>query len=381
MSSAYPLIFRPPALGRPLPIPAALTAREILPGSPRIKRANGGKYLAIADEEGTVGLLILCWKINENDERISWRAHQNAIFDICWSPMIGIWYFTIYRKYSPDAFCTKKVTASGDQTCKLWDVENTHMICLFAGHDCSVKSVTFDPMAPNVFATAARDGNIMIWDPSKSKAKKSLLVTQSYGVTAVRYLTLSPDILASSGAADGLVKFWDMRQHGAHWKKNAPQPVEKSALPEYATRPHGLSSLTLCPTGTRLFASCMDHSVHQYSTRNLGVPDAVFSSANLRICSFYVRTTVSPDGGFVACGSTDSGLHVWEVERPELPPLVMGAHQGEVTALSWSKTDFDELASCSDDLTVRVWKYRPQFDEEVEEDVAVRHLRGRTVEV
>ncbi|KAJ3217829.1 hypothetical protein HDU67_007246, partial [Dinochytrium kinnereticum] len=233
---------------RPLPFHQAVASREILPSRPRInisKRhfvkgfvssefdqykvlseqgaqippfacaynniANDGKYLAIADEEGTIGvidttrdnrsetgeepILIFPFKRIEDTPRVSWQAHQNAIFDICWTP--------------DDKFM---VTAAGDQTCRLWDVERQECVCVFAGHECSVKSVSYNPKDPNVFATAARDGNIMIWDvrctgkvvgdayhhravdvipnahinrsaPQRGK-RRSLLVTQSCGVTA-----------------------------------------------------------------------------------------------------------------------------------------------------------------------------------------------------
>ncbi|KAJ3104892.1 hypothetical protein HDU97_008750 [Phlyctochytrium planicorne] len=97
--------------------------------------ANEGKYLAIADEEGTLGVI----DTNQDNRaetaecpRYSWRAHQNAIFDVQWS--------------SDDRVM---VTASGDQSCKLWDVEEQKLICTLAGHECSVKSVQFKPDDPS----------------------------------------------------------------------------------------------------------------------------------------------------------------------------------------------------------------------------------------
>lgn len=38
-----------------------------------------------------------------------------------------------------------KVTASGDQTARLWDVKSAELLGSFKGHLCSLKSVSFAP--------------------------------------------------------------------------------------------------------------------------------------------------------------------------------------------------------------------------------------------
>lgn len=40
-------------------------------------------------------------------------------------------------------FFWPQVTASGDQTAKLWDVKTTELLGTFKGHQCSLKSVAF----------------------------------------------------------------------------------------------------------------------------------------------------------------------------------------------------------------------------------------------
>ena len=56
------------------------------------------------------------------------------------------------------------VTASGDQMAVLWDVVTGKALGVFMGHSCSLKSVCFRPGDCHVFATGARDGNILVWD-------------------------------------------------------------------------------------------------------------------------------------------------------------------------------------------------------------------------
>lgn len=60
----------------------------------------------------------------------------------------------------------KLVTASGDQTARLWDVSTSEIVPIdcFSAHSRSVKTVVFRPEDKAVFATGARDGAIMLWD-------------------------------------------------------------------------------------------------------------------------------------------------------------------------------------------------------------------------
>ena len=55
-----------------------------------------------------------------------WLAHKNAIFDLDWVPGKN-----------------QLVTASGDQTVALWDVETEQSLRVFRGHSSSVKTVRY----------------------------------------------------------------------------------------------------------------------------------------------------------------------------------------------------------------------------------------------
>ncbi|KNC96648.1 uncharacterized protein SPPG_07861 [Spizellomyces punctatus DAOM BR117] len=360
--------------------------------------ANGGKYLAIADEDGTIGIVDTrhdaVWE--KENPRTQWLAHQNAIFDLCWT--------------SDDQYL---VTAAGDQTARLWDVERQACVCVFQGHNCSIKSVAHNARSPSIFATAARDGKIMTWDTrcsgfsdstetyhrptdtirhahalvnsgagqmnKKSRRANSLPANQSQSVTTVRFWNNTDNMLISSGAADGLLKVWDLRNHGSHTRREFPSPYATSSVIEGKKRLHGFSSFTLDSRGSRLYAACTDNNIYEFNPNNLNTPIHSFSASTYRCDSFYIKTTVSPDDRFLASGSSDYGLYIWELDAPEKPPLVLRAHRGEVTGVSWSKHELEELASCSDDASVRLWKIDNDYREE-EQEVAYRDLRGHAEE-
>ena len=121
-----------------------------------LERHARGEILAVADEEGTVALLDASRAGSSEDDASGsppllarWAAHDNAVFDARW--------------------CRgdrSLLTASGDQTVRLWDVETEVVHRTFAGHRGSVKAVATRPedAGGDVFASCGRDGALALWD-------------------------------------------------------------------------------------------------------------------------------------------------------------------------------------------------------------------------
>ncbi|RUP44333.1 WD40-repeat-containing domain protein, partial [Jimgerdemannia flammicorona] len=330
--------------------------------------ANEGKLLAVADEDGAIAILD-----TQRDNTLEWEksrdtfhAHDNAIFDVKWR--------------TDDQ---SMLTASGDQTARLWDMKKRECTAVFSGHRCSVKSASFSPSDPNMVVTGSRDGSIMLWDVRCTgvgmvtgdttqahrhhprRAPAELLDTESQeaedgandagekSVTAVLFPAHEDHLVASAGAADGLIKYWDIRQTNSN--KIIPTPVASSVYDGPSQRPRGLSSLTLDNSGSRLFTVSLDNQIYMYDAHHLGKPTARFGHDRFHCASFYIKTAISPDDQFIASGSADHSLAVWEIERPDRPPVFFKGHTNEVTSVGWCRRDLFQLATCSDDATVRVW--------------------------
>ncbi|KAM0746748.1 WD40 repeat-like protein [Meredithblackwellia eburnea MCA 4105] len=348
---------------------------------------QGGKQIfAVADEEGSITFIDAAresqWDPDYSPK--SFRAHNNAIFDLAWS--------------NDD---TLLATASGDQTVKLYDTATQVCISTFVGHTCTIKNVAWDPFDPHMLSTASRDGTIHVWDSrvspvgvepgthdydpalgknavvviknahgTKGKAAKGRSALQS--VTAVSYLRHQPNLLASAGSCDGVIKLWDLRK--SYKRRVHPDPletnedaVESTLVSQEGTgrkRPHGISSMVVAPDGERIYALSTDSSVYSYSPHFLSHPHplAIFNPPTQSPCgSFYVRLALSPDSRFLACGSSDSGIHLWDTcsSGTSDQGVRLVGHEKEVSGLDWGGGGGRaRLASCSDDLLVRVWEAR-----------------------
>jgi len=356
-------------------------------------RYNNGrdykKLLAIADEIGNVRI-INTEKEGEIELKTQWLAHENAIFDIAWS---------LDDK--------KLITAGGDQTALLWDIETNKCISGFQGHVSSIKSIVFHNTNPFICASGAREGSIMIWDlrctgtvdengdyihkpaniirnahvpvTNNSLRKKKEKTNQHIGVAAVHFLH-KPGYLASAGTADGLIKFWDIRSNGSYLHRSNPVPVEVSIHSNHSKRPHGFSSLSLDSTGRYLFSACTDNSIYMYNTLNLGKPVYRFTSPTYKCSTFYIKTSISPDDRFIASGSSDNNVYIWDITAPHRSPVKLKGHENEVTAVSWCPIDIKQMVTCSDDTSIRIWNMNEELENKCKNDLFLKTTWGHAVE-
>ncbi|NXL89223.1 DTL protein, partial [Alectura lathami] len=337
---------------------------------------NFDHILAVANEEGFVRLYDTEAQTTSKAIFKEWQAHSNAVFDLAWVPGEH-----------------RIVTASGDQTAKVWDVRAGELLGICKGHQCSLKSVAFSRFEKAVFCTGGRDGNIMVWDtrcnkkdgfyrqvnqisgahnvvdkqtPSKLKKKRqnlrglAPLVDFQQSVTVV--LLQDEHTLISAGAVDGVIKIWDLRKNYAAYRQD-PVPFKAFCYPGTSTRKLGYSSLVLDSTGANLFANCTDDSIYMFNMTSLKTtPVAVFSGH--QNSTFYIKSSTSPDDQFLVSGSSDGNAYIWKVSEPSLPPWILTGHSQEVTSIAWCPSDFTKIATCSDDNTVRIWRLQRCPEEE-----------------
>lgn len=327
------------------------------------KTIRNAHILGVSDEEGYVNLIDTRLKLSpsathqENAEKAivsSWVAHDNSVYDICW--------------IKED---TRVLTASADHSIKLWDVEQKKCYGMLLGHVGSVKSVSCHPTNSDLVVSGSRDGSFALWDlrcnpcqgrdyitsteqvngaHTSAKLKQSIKKkAASMTVTSVLYLKDEVSI-ATAGAVDSVVKFWDTRN--LRLPAAQASPLQES-MTETKGR-HGITSLSQDCNGVLLSASCTDNRIYLYNVLRLD-KGPVSSFAGCQIGSFFIKSTISPDATHILSGSGNGNAYIWQVDNPQQDPISLTSHEKEVTAVDWCLQEPGKIATASDDYTVRFW--------------------------
>uniref|UniRef100_T1JB11 Uncharacterized protein n=1 Tax=Strigamia maritima TaxID=126957 RepID=T1JB11_STRMM len=321
--------------------------------------AGQEQFLAVCTEEGTVN--IMNTNLHGDSAYVSsLQAHENAVFDVCWVPG------------------ERNILAvSGDRTASIWDVEQEKLVSKFSGHVASVKWADFRPMDKTVFATAARDGYIIIWDtrskkadniirkghaipkasPKINKRNKSPEVAVRDGYQSVTAVVFQDEhTLLSAGSSDGNIKVWDIRKN---YTNHTQLPLAKHTIARKNSKTIGYSSLLFDSRRRYLFASGCDSVIYQYNCWNYSsVPVNTFTGHQNR--TFFVKSAISPDDQYLLSGSSDNFAYIWAISHPGEPIFKLDGHVAEVTAVAWSMDPVPRIATCADDMRLKLWNSCPE---------------------
>ncbi|CAL9050312.1 unnamed protein product [Musa banksii] len=350
------------------------------------KTSRNSHILAVTDEDGYVSFFdtrrslpsyASCRERTAESRVCEWVAHGNAIFDICWIKIAQVIYIIFFVYVLQDD--NQILTASGDQYVKIWNAEKRKCIGILAGHTGSVKTVCPHSSNPDIVVSGSRDGSFALWDlrcnsSSTNRFGEACLLSTavvkeahasaprkrrrqgkaaSMSITSVLYLKDEISI-ATAGAVDSVVKFWDTRNLKSSVTQACPH-VEPFVRKE--TIQHGITWLSQDSHGASLVASCMDSRIYLYEVLQPDKgPVKVFSGSKIE--SFFVKSAISPDGAHILGGSSDGNAYIWQVKRPESAPAILKGHDGEVTAVDWCSSEVGKLATSSDDFMVRVWNMK-----------------------
>jgi WD40 repeat protein len=228
---------------------------------------------------------------------------------------------------SPDR--KRVLTATWDNTARLWDAETGRQFRSLVGHTQNVEAVAFSPDGQWML-TGSWDGTAKLWDATTGREARTL----RGHAKAIDAVAFSPDgSRVLTGSWDDTAKLW----HAATGK-------ELRALVGHTD---GLTSVAFSPDGRRIATGSWDRTARIWETETGRLLHTLGEHAD-----WVSGVAFSPDGRTLLTAGKDSTSKVWDVETGRcLATLVSfndgtwavvdpagrfdGANAGDVEGLHW----------------------------------------------
>ncbi|KAF5925415.1 hypothetical protein HPG69_001860 [Diceros bicornis minor] len=235
------------------------------------------------------------------------------------------------------------LTASGDGTCALWDVESGQLLQSFHGHGADVLCLDLAPSETgNTFVSGGCDKKAIVWDMRSGQCVQAFETHES-DINSVRYYP-SGDAFAS-GSDDATCRLYDLR---------ADREV---AIYSKESIIFGASSVDFSLSGKILFQKLsQDHKTGPRRNPALyrASPQLNFLGADMltRRNWFDNHHILLLRGRLLFAGYNDYTINVWDVLKGSRVSILFG-HENRVSTLRVSP---DGTAFCSGswDHTLRV---------------------------
>jgi WD40 repeat protein len=229
---------------------------------------------------------------------------------------------------SPDG--ARIVTASLDQTARIWDARTGLQLTVLSGHGGSVFSATYSPDGSQI-ATASLDKTARLWD-AHTGSPLATLAGHSERVYSAAY---SPDgTRLVTASADRTARIWDARTGLSLAVLTGHNDYVRSAV--------------YSPNGRYIVTASFDKTAVIWDART-GTRVSVLAGHGDRVYS----AAYSPDGTRILTASADGTARIWDA-RTGLQVVTLTGHHDSVFSASYS-SDGRRIVTASFDQTARTW--------------------------
>ncbi|XP_033832967.1 autophagy-related protein 16-1 isoform X2 [Periophthalmus magnuspinnatus] len=205
------------------------------------------------------------------------------------------------------------LAASNDFASRIWTVDDYRLRHTLTGHSGKILSARF--LLDNArIVSGGYDRTLKLWDLKSKVCMKTVFAGSSCNDI------VCTEQCVMSGHFDKKVRFWDIRSESI---------VRELELQGRVT------SLDLNHDRTELLSCSRDDVIKIIDLRTTAVRQT-FSAPGFKCGADWTRVTFSPDGSYVAGGSADGALYVWNVLTGKVDRVLDRNHNSAINSVSWS---------------------------------------------
>lgn len=209
------------------------------------------------------------------------------------------------------------LAASYDKSAQLWQHDESVPKLTLTGHLRKVTAARFTS-GPHQVVTGSADKTIRRWDVQRAACVQVVEVASSCSDL------VCCESCIISGHYDGAIRVWDGRTVGCVLELPGQEKV---------------TSLAVSPDRRQLLSCCRHDCLQLFDLRGRSHEHfSVFRADGFKCGSDSTKAVFSPDGCFLAAGSADAAVYIWNLFTGKLETRLPDKHSSSISAVSWSSS-------------------------------------------